>query len=161
MRASRLDGRVVFSGGVALAAAWALLQTAGWPAKAALYPRVVGIPLLVLAVAEIALSLRGREEPDAPAMDVALSGDVAPDVARRRTLATTGWLVGFYLAVLLVGFPAAVPAFVLGYLRAQARERWPVALALTAGATAGFHLLFVRLLHVPFAEGLLWRWLGR
>jgi hypothetical protein len=157
----RLDGRVAFSGGVALAALWALAQTAGWPAKAALYPRAVGIPLFLLAVAETLLSLRGRAEPEAATMDVALSADVAPDVARRRTLATAGWLVGFYLAVLLVGFPVAVPAFVLGYLRAQAREGWPLALLLTAGATGGFHLLFVRLLHVPFAEGLLWRWLAR
>lgn len=161
MRAARLDGRVLFSGGVALAAAWALVQTAGWPAKAALYPRAVGIPLLLLAASETLLSLRGREESEAVAMDVALSADAAPDVARRRTLVAVAWLVGFYLAVLLVGFPVAVPAFVFGYLRAQAREGWPGALALTAGATLGFHLLFVRLLHVPFAEGLLWRWLGR
>ena len=98
----RLSGRVLFTGAVALIGAWALVETVGWPIKTALYPRAVGIPLLILAAAETVLSLRGKEAAGAgEAMDVALSEEVPPDVAVRRTAAILIWTGGFYLAVAL------------------------------------------------------------
>jgi hypothetical protein len=158
----RPDGRVLFAGAIALLAAWALLQTVGWPIKTALYARAVGIPLLILAIAETLLCLRGEEETEArEAIDVALSASVPPDVAARRTTVIVAWMVGFYVAVILIGFPRAVPLFVLAYLRGQAKESWILSLLLPALAWLGFYLLFVRLLHLPFADGLLWEVLFR
>ncbi|MDR7484906.1 MAG: tripartite tricarboxylate transporter TctB family protein [Armatimonadota bacterium] len=156
-RFGRPDGRVLFAGGVTLLAAWALAQTTGWPIKTALYPRVVGIPLLALAIAETVLSLRGREDERHEAVDVTLSTEVPPRVAGRRTAAVITWMGGFYLGVLLIGFPRAVPLFVFAYLRGQAGESWITALLLAASAWLGFTLLFVNLLHIPFADGILWR----
>lgn len=158
----RFSGRVLFSGAVALLAAWAVAQTVGWPIKTSLYPRVVGIPLLILAAIETVLSLRGKEEAGAgEAMDVALSEEVPPDVAVRRTVAILIWTGGFYLVIILIGFPVAIPLFVLAYLRGQAKEAWIISLLLPALAWLGFYLLFVRLLHTPFADGLLWQALSR
>jgi len=143
---------------VALAAAWALVQTIGWPIKTSLYPRAVGIPLFLLAVAETLLSLRrGEEKDDGEALDVALSQDVSPDVAARRTAAVIAWIGGFYVAIILIGFPRAIPLFVFGYLRIQGKESWALSILLAALAWLGFDLLFVRLLHTPFADGMLWR----
>lgn len=154
----RGSGRVVFTGAVALVAAWALLQTIGWPIKTSLYPRAVGIPLLVLAIAETVISLRRPEEPEeAEAVDVALSDTVSPLVAARRTAAVVAWIGGFYLAIILIGFPRAIPLFVFGYLKAQGKERWLLSILLAGLAWLGFDLLFVRLLHTPFADGFLWR----
>lgn len=151
-------GRVVFTGAVAAAAAWALLQTLGWPITTSLYPRAVAIPLLVLAIAETLISLRRpneREEGDA--VDVALSDAASPGVAARRTGVVLAWIGGFYLAIVLIGFPRAIPLFVFGYLKGQGKEPWLLSIVLTALAWVGFDLLFVRLLHTPFADGLLWR----
>jgi hypothetical protein len=143
---------------VALLAAWALVQTIGWPIKTSLYPRAVGIPLLVLAVAETLLCLRHREDTDdGDALDVALSDEVAPDVAARRTAVVVAWIGGFYLAVILIGFPRAIPLFMFGYLKGQGKESWALSILLAALAWLGFDLLFVRLLHTPFADGILWR----
>lgn len=154
----RLSGRVLFAGAVTLAAVWAVVETAGWPLKTSLYPRVVGLPLLILAVVETVLSLREREEPgSAEAMDIGLSADVPPDVAMRRTLTIVGWMGGLYLAIILVGFPWAIPLFVLAYLRGQSKEGWSNSLLLSALAWGSFYMLFIRLLHIPFADGLLWR----
>ena len=151
-------GRVVFAGAVALVAAWALLQTVWWPIKTSLYPRAVGIPLLALAIAETLLCLRRPEATDGgEAVDVALSEEVAPDVAARRTISVTAWIGGFYLAIILIGFPRAIPLFVFGYLKMQGKERWLLSILLAVLAWLGFDLLFVRLLHTPFADGLLWR----
>ena len=161
-RSVRRSGRVFFSGAVALLAAWALAETVGWPIKTALYPRAIGIPLLVLATVETLLSLRRNGEADAgAAMDFALSEEVPPDVAARRTAAIVAWMGGFFLAVILIGFPRAIPLFVFAYLKGQAKEAWIISILLPTLAWLGFDLLFVRLLHVPFAEGLLWQFFFR
>jgi hypothetical protein len=158
----RVSGAFVFSVGVAALAAWALLQTPGWPVQAWLYPRFVAIPLLVLAVVESVLTLRGGGAPVAGhAMDIALSTSVAPDVAARRTRVLVAWIGGFFLAVIVLGFQPAVPLFVFGYLYRYGRERWPVSVGFAALAALVFHLLFVNLLHLPLPIGLLWRVLGR
>ncbi len=153
----RPSGRVLFSGAVTLIAAWALLQTAGWPPKTALYPRAVAIPLVVLAATETVLSLRQKEKEDTgETVDLAFTMEVPQGVATRRTLAIIFWFGAFLLAVVLLGFPRAIPLFVFAFLKGQGREGWIVSLLLPALAWLGFDLLFVRLLHLPFADGLLW-----
>jgi hypothetical protein len=74
-------------------------------------------------------------------------------VALRRTIATFGWLVGFALLIVGLGFSLAIPIFVLLYLKVSAREAWPRSLALAVVAWAIVHGLFVRLLNLPFPEG--------
>jgi hypothetical protein len=158
MSRSRRSSRILFSGALALAAAWALVETLSWPIMTALYPRAIGIPLLVLAIAETVLNVTRRDDADgAGATDIAFSSDVPPDVAVRRTVAVVAWMVGFYVAIILIGFPRAVPLFVLAYLRVQGRERWIIALSLAAVAWLAFYLVFVRVLHLPFDDGLLQR----
>lgn len=151
-------GSAVFTGLVAVAAAFALAQTAGWPIKTSLYPRAVGLPLLVLAVVETVLCLRRGEDTGAgEAVDVTLSDAVPPDEASRRTLSTVAWIGGFFAAIILIGFPRAVPLFVFGYVRGQGKEGWVLSIALAALSWLAFDLLFVRLLHTPFGDGILWR----
>lgn len=143
---------------VAAVAGVALTAAVGWPIKTALYPRVIGIPLLVLAAAEFILILRGAEDRGgSQAMDIELSAAPDPGLAFQRTAGIFAWILGFFLAIVLLGFPVAIPLFVLAYLRGQGREPWPLALVLAALAWLAFYALFVRLLHLPFLEGLLFR----
>lgn len=158
----RPRGRVLFSLFILLLVIWALYATRDWPIKTALYPRVVGVPLVLLAAAEFVLSLRGREPEDGGrAMDVQFSTSASPEVAARRTIATFAWLGGFFLSVILLGFSLAIPLFVFAYLKGQGRESWILSVILAAVAWLGFYLLFVRLLHLPFGEGLLLRFFMR
>lgn len=151
----RLRGQVLFNGLILLAALWALYATRDWSIKTALYPRVVGVPLVALAAAEFVLSLRGEEpEGSGRAMDVQISVSASPALALRRTLATAGWLGGFFLGIILLGFPVAVPVFVFAYLKSHG-ESWGVSILLAAAAWLGFYALFIRLLHLPFGNGLL------
>ena len=64
-------------------------------------------------------------------------------------------MVGFFAAILLVGFLAAVPLFVLAYLRLQGRESWPLSLVFTAVVWGVFYGLFDLMLHLPFPSGYL------
>ncbi|MBI3975154.1 MAG: hypothetical protein HY334_02075, partial [Armatimonadetes bacterium] len=66
------------------------------------------------------------------------------------------WVGGFLLTVIVIGFTRAIPLFVFTYLRRQGREGWILSLLLAAFAWLVFQMLFVRLLHLPFADGLLW-----
>jgi hypothetical protein len=140
----RLSGAAIFSLGLAALAVFACYKALSWPPKAALFPLVMGIPLLVLAVAQAIVELR------------------EPAAARegwRRPLLVFAWMAVFIALVLLAGFPVAVPLFVFAYLVLESRERWGLALALAAAAWGFFHLLFERLLHFPFEAGLIRDWL--
>ena len=141
----RLSGALFFSAGLALVAAYAVYAALSWPPKAALFPLTMGIPLLVLALAQVVLDLRAP-----PAAGSA--------IARQRAFAVLAWMASFIALVLLAGCPFAVPVFVLAYLVIASREGWVLSAALAAAAWGAFHLLFQRLLHFPFEDGLIRSW---
>jgi hypothetical protein len=157
----RISAVSAFSLFLAIVAAYAVVSASSWPLKAALFPLVMGIPLLVLALVQLVFDLQGKTDPaEGPAMDLAPSADVAPELAHRRTIAIFAWMAAFIVLVLLIGFPLAVPIFMFCYLMLQSAVGWWRSLALTAGAWGFFYGLFERLLHFPFGPGLIQTWLG-
>jgi len=126
-----------------------------WPLKAKLFPMVIGIPLFCLAAAEVAWILLAKVAEEKMPED-----EVPPEVARRRSLLAAAWILGFLASVVLLGFPIAVPLFVLLYLKLQGRERWGISIAITLGTWTLFYGLFDRLLHLPFPAGWLFSWTG-
>ena len=138
---------------------WAVLAATAWPWKAALFPLVIGIPVFCLAGAEFVLALFGSGA-RGQAMDFQLSEHLPTEVVLRRTLAIFSWILGFFFAILLLGFPIAVPLFVFVYLKVQARAGWMLSSVLTFAAWGFFYGLFNRLLHLPFPAGWIQVWLG-
>lgn len=152
-------GRALLSLGVMGLAAWGIVQSLRWPLTAALFPLVISVPLFLLAAVELGLALFGGEAPaDDSAVDLVLSEDVEPRLARQRTLVTFAWIAAFFALIVLAGFLVAIPAFVLLYLRLQAKESWRLSVALAAVAWGFIYGVFVRLLHIPFLEGWLPTW---
>ena len=157
----RISTPLLFSFFLAALAAFAIGSAWSWPLKAQLFPLVTAIPLLVLALAQLYLDLRGKAEPaSGPAVDLAPSTEVPATIARRRTLQTFAWMAGFIALVFLIGFPPAVPLFVFCYLMLQSAAGWWRSLALTAAAWGFFYGLFERLLRFPFGAGVIQTWLG-
>lgn len=157
----RRDGRALFSLVLLAVAAFAIGLALRWPFKAALFPLAVGIPLGVLAAVQLALDVRGRGEPAAgPAVDLAFADEVPAAVARRRAAALFAWIAGFIVVVFLIGFPAAVPVFMVSYLGFQSAAGWRLSLGLTAAAWAFFYGVFQWLLRLPFEPGWLQTRLG-
>lgn len=153
MRA-RFDLRAVLALGTLVLAGSALYSTLDWPWQTALFPRLIGVPLFLLALIETALCVLGPEGArEGHAVDFELTTDVDPATARRRTLAIETWIVGFFGLILLVGFPLAVPIFVFAYLKLAGREGWILTIILTATSWLFMEGLFDRLLHIPFSEG--------
>jgi len=140
------------------ASGYGVIAATAWPLKAALFPLVIGIPLFCLAAAEALWTLFGAAPADAgAARDFQLS--IGKDTAR-RTLVVTGWILGFFAAIVLAGFPIAVPLFVFLFLKLQGREGWVLSIIMTAALWGVFYGLFDLMLHLPFPSGWLTVWLG-
>jgi len=152
-----LNIRFWFGLAVALIGGYTLYASMNWPFKTALFPRLIGVPLLILAAVETALSVFGAEKQrEGPATDFQLTTDVEPAVARKRTLMIVGWTVGFFVLILAAGFPLAVPLFVFLYLKLEGKEGWLLTLSLTVAAGLFMQGVFNRLLHLPFPPGWIW-----
>ena len=142
-------------------AAYAAFSARRWSFKAALFPLATGIPLFILAGTQLILELfGGNEATSGPAVELELSTDVDPKVARKRVAGILAWIAGFILLVFLVGFPIAVPVFIFSYLSLQGRVSWWLSFTLTAIAWLCFYGLFQWLLHLPFEDGWIQTWLG-
>jgi hypothetical protein len=143
---------------IMLASGYGIFAASAWPWKAALFPLVIGIPLFCLAAAEALWSLFGAAPAEAGvAKDFKLSTGTG---SARRTAVAAGWILGFFAAIVVLGFPIAVPLFVFLYLRLQGREPWLVCILMTGAIWGVFYGLFDALLHLPFPAGWLFTWLG-
>jgi hypothetical protein len=150
---------LALSAAIMLLSVWGVVSAWHWPAKAALFPLVISIPLFFLAAAEALWVLLGSETQSA-ASDFKLSDHLPESVALRRTLLAAGWIFGFFFAILLLGFLVAVPAFVFLYLRLQGKQGWLFSAVFTLAVFAFFYGLFDLLLHLPFPPGVLLSWVG-
>jgi hypothetical protein len=139
---------------VALIAGYAVYLSFSWPFRAALFPRVIGIPLGLLALTEMFLSaFRTESEREGHAVDFEVSTNIDIAVARKRTLAIFLWTMGFLMLILLVGFPIGVPLFVFLYLKWAGGEKWGLSLTLTVVSWLFVEGLLDRLLNVPMPQG--------
>ena len=84
---------------------------------------------------------------------------VDPILARHRTVTITCWIVGFFVAIWIVGFVPASAIATLLYLKFGAGERWPVTVAIGATCWLFFFGLFDYALQLPFPDGALFDWL--
>jgi len=135
----------------------AVLNAFKWPLQTALFPMVIGTVMFFLSLATLILILTGKgESPGKQApVDRQLSADVDEATANRATLVAFGWVIGFFALILFLGFPIAISLFVFCYAKFQGKEKWGVSLALTFFSWLIFWGLFIRLLHIPFEDGLL------
>jgi len=156
-----LEGRVLFSFFLVAVGASAVAYAHDWTFKAALFPVMTGIPLLVLALAQLVLDLRGHPQTrEGPVMDLQQTSDVPAELARRRTIAIFVWMAGFIVLVLMLGFSLAVPVFAFSFLMFQSSSGLKISLVIGASAWGFFHVLFERVLHLQFEAGLIQNWLG-
>jgi len=138
-------------------------QAQGWRPQARLYPLAIGIPMLILAIVQLILDLKGverKQKDDAAPVDFQFAQAIDPVLARKRTFNIFGWFFGFFIGIWLLGFTITIPLMVFTYLKLQSNEHWKISIVLTAVAWTFFYFLFVKLLILPFPDGLLFTWLG-
>jgi Tripartite tricarboxylate transporter TctB family len=137
--------------------ALALWQSRNFGYRAGLFPWVIGTPTLILAFFQLARDLVGKQKKVRAELVESAEGrvEVAPELARQRTISIVSWTIGFFLAIWLIGFSYAVPLTIFLYLKFAGNEKWPMTLVVTFFSWLFYWGLFERLLRVPFPEGLL------
>jgi hypothetical protein len=116
---------------------------------------VIGIPTLILALSQLGKDLFGKTKRKAAEHGEVGATEVAPELARQRTINILLWTIFFFVAIWLLGFSYAVPITMLLYLKLPGKEKWPMTLAVTFFTWLFFHGLFQQALNVPFPDGLL------
>src|SRR5437773_1009526 len=119
-----------------------------------------GIPGLALAIVQLARDLTGHRSRPAPETTAAGGADVPRAVATRRSVEICAWIAGFWLAIWLLGFSIATLVATFLYLKAGARERWPISILLSVLGFAFVYGIFETALSVPFPPGQVFVWLG-
>ncbi len=125
-----------------------LAATSALPASAALVPRAVGVPLVVLLGYLLIRELRERRRRRA-----AGSADAAP-----RTPGEIGavlWILALPAISTLLGFVAGPALYVFGWARIRAGERTAVALAAGVLTAVAIVIVFSGLLGVRLPHGVL------
>jgi TctA family transporter len=129
--------------------------------RAALFPMVIGIPCLALALVafgqEVLHTFRRSTDATNPAE---APSSIEPATIRGRALSIVAWTLGFFLAIWLLGFVIAVPVASFLYFQFAGGEKWSISVPLSLVAGAIFYGLFDYLLHLPFPEGTLLAWLN-
>ena len=149
-------GALVLSTAILVVVALYLLQTLDFRPEARVMPRVVGVPLFVLAAIQVVSDLRA-------VLDERRTG-TQPDAPTRRTRNRTevtalGLVVLYGVAFLLVGFVIASPVFMLLYLRYYGKHGWVLSVGITLGTMLVVYYAFSVVLGVPVFRGLLPRML--
>jgi Tripartite tricarboxylate transporter TctB family len=126
--------------------------------RAALFPMVLGIPCLALALAAFGQELFSTLRRSKTANPGEMASALEPAVVRSRAFSIVAWILGFFLAIWLLGFVIAVPVASFLYFRFAGGEKWSISIPLSLVAGAIFYGLFDYLLHLPFPEGTLLTW---
>jgi putative tricarboxylic transport membrane protein len=151
----RFSSAALFTVVVAILLALALFQSRNFGYRAGLFPWVIGIPTLILALVQLSKNLWGREKPKAALAAWEVAVDVPPEVVRQRTVSILIWTIGFLIAIWLLGFSYAVPVAMVLYLKIAGREKWPITIAVSFFTWAFCYGLFERVLSIPFPDGLI------
>ena len=152
----RLSYGALFSFAMIVVFAAALWPALSWPERARIFPVVIFGPLLVLSVANFIKDLRRRPWTESLKQTIDEAG-IDEATFRKRTREILGWVVVFFLALWLLGFPVGIPLATFVYLKLAARESWTTSILVTFGSWAFLVGVFGYVLDFLFPEAALYR----
>lgn len=150
----RLRARSLFTLSILCLSGYAVISARNWPLGTRLFPWVIGIPVFLLSILQLAIEIYQAMHPQK--IRIEETGDLQIDLSMssREVARKAGnffaWLLGFFATVWLFGFFVAVPLYGFLNLKFQAREGWLLSLALTLGGFIFFVGLFDQVLHLPW-----------
>lgn len=146
----KLEGRLftLFIGIVMAAALWFARD---WPIRASIGVLVLGSIGVVLAVWQLALEAR---KSTASVQRSQFEIPLAESEGRWGNVEIWCWIVGFYVLIVSIGFPVAVPLFVLAYSKIYGAS-WLLGITLSAIAWSFVYGVFEKILHVPWPTPLI------
>ncbi|HSR71515.1 MAG TPA: tripartite tricarboxylate transporter TctB family protein [Kiloniellales bacterium] len=137
----------IFAGMVAMASAF--------PVQGRFLPFVIGIPGIVLCLAQLIIDVTQARRAAPSASEIA-SGAVSEERDEiRREVKMFGWLAAFFAGILLFGFLIGGPVLLFAFLRFAERESLYLSLGAALAGLVVMYGMFVRVLGLTIFEGFL------
>ena len=145
-----------------------------YPEGARFMPLTVGIPGILLCLLQIGLDLRRRSAVEEEKDEILAAQEKAAKLVGhsvefghaevidapqdekemvRREVLTWLYFLGFVSGVLLFGFYASIPLFLVSFLRERAGATWTKSLTLSGIASVAFYFIFAKGLGVSLYSG--------
>jgi hypothetical protein len=151
---------------VAVVILWFVWEARNWSFYSKLFPWSVGVTVLVMALAQVALSVRNFQlgsSKDDTQLKVRAHDHQADEVERSEVwrLVTIGsWIAVFFLGIWLFGFRLGSLILTIAFLKVGAKEGYKQCLILGLVNYLFFLIIFDFALGVPLIEGAIAQWLG-
>lgn len=123
-----------------------VLQALSFEGQGGLVSIVLGIPTLALILVTLGRTFLSSTKKTDEELD-----DAAPWVKAGPII---GWVVGFCVLVLLLGFQISIPLYVFAFLRFRGQVSWPRCIVLAVSAWLVIYVTLDALLHRTLFEGL-------
>lgn len=146
----KLEG-LLFTLFIGVVMAGALWFARDWPIRASIGVLVLGSIGVGLALWQLALEARKSA---APVRRSQFEMPLAQSESRWGNVEIWCWIIGFYLLIVTIGFPVAVPLFVLAYSKLYGAS-WLLGITLSAIAWSFVYGVFEKILHVPWPTPLI------
>jgi hypothetical protein len=157
---------LVFACFVLLVILWFVWEARDWSFHSRLFPWSVGLTVLILALAQVALSARNFQlgsSKDDTQLKVRPQ-DYQPDEVEQSEvwrLVTIGtWIALFFLGIWLFGFRLGSLILTIAFLKVAAKEGYKQCLILGLANYLFFLIIFDFALGIPLLEGAIAQWLG-
>ncbi|MDI7259454.1 MAG: tripartite tricarboxylate transporter permease [Thermodesulfobacteriota bacterium] len=156
----KINWETIFSLSVAAVFIWALWHSRRFDFRSGLFPWAIGFPVIALSIVQLIMDLSGKVSKRRDDHLVETEPKLPCHIVNRHTAGIFGWIIGYFVAIWLLGFSIAAPLCTFIQLKIGAREKWLITLILTGAVWVVIYGVFDRALHVPFPTGTLFEWLG-
>jgi putative tricarboxylic transport membrane protein len=147
----KLSYGALFSFAMVVVFTMALWTALSWPPRARIFPFAIFGPILIVAIVNFVKDLRRQPWTETIAQTIA-EADLDEASFRKRTRNILAWIVGFFLALWLLGFPLGIPLATFIYLKVVAREGWLTSVVVTVGTWAFIVGVFGHFLDFVFPD---------
>ncbi|MBT4938845.1 MAG: tripartite tricarboxylate transporter permease [Rhodospirillaceae bacterium] len=137
-----------------------LIISSEWEFEAKLVPQVIGwagLAFALIVTLSRSVSFGTKEKTSAGVyFDIQADyGDLTSGTVFRRFAIYFAWCLFPLAAAFVVGLLPALLLFLIGFLRMEGKEKWPMVIAVSLGTWTFSYILFHLVLHIPWPQSLI------
>jgi hypothetical protein len=152
--------KISFTSLIIIATAAALYAAKDWNSITSLFPRVVGFPMLALAIVILVVEIQQLRKDNKKKKNTDSKESTSFNRTVKSSVLLLGWLVGFVLLIWAIGINYAIPIYIFSYMKIQGKYGW-LKSAIFAIVTGAFiYALFNLVFRVVWPQGAIQNMLG-
>ncbi len=169
----KFNDRTLFTLGVFVVVLGFLILALDYQPRARLVPLIIAVPTLLLTLFQFlidAIPAVGRrfsffQEYDLFGIETGRAAEPIEETRPtrnvfRRELSFAAWLLLLVALIYFIGYLAAIPLFMILFMRLRSSERWLITLSITAVTWAFVYVVFIVIMGAPLHEGVVWKAMG-